>query len=705
MKTILTEKPSVAREIAKVLGVDNRKDGWIEGRGCAVTWAFGHLISLSAPDSYGWQDWTKATLPMLPKKFKIQPGTKWNPKIRRQEEDKGIQKQLSIIEDLFNRSSEIIVATDAGREGELIFRYIYNYLECDKPFRRLWVSSLTEKAIKKGFQELRKGEDFNSLYYSAKCRSEADWLIGMNATRALTIGAAFKDSFSLGRVQTPTLAIICQRFIQKKNFVPEPFYNIYISLSKNGRTFQAKTDKYKDEDLVKGHLLTVKKVSTATIEEVEKKEKKENPPLLYDLTTLQRDANKKYSFSANDTLKLAQSLYEKKFITYPRTSSQYISEDVFETLPSLLHVAANHKTYGAFAKQLSNQELNSRSVNADKIEDHHALLITGVYPQNLGEKETKIYDLILYRMILSFSQPCFKEVTKVYIDCAGIKFTAQGNTIQKGKEGWRLMDSLTDNQDKDADENQLFPDLSPYEMINKKGEEIKKNMTKPKPLHTEASLLSAMETCGKDIEDEAMKEAMKDSGIGTPATRANIIEVLLKRKYIEREKRKLVPTPKGLTTYSSLKDMDIASPELTGKWEARLGKINKGDESPELFMSDIREETTKIVPQLITIGSRIDFSNLRTSNKAPIVCPKCKTGELRKGKKNHYCSNWKSGCDFVLWDTVASKKISERQVKELVKKGKSGLIKGFKSKKGKDFSAYLVLNGDYKVEFQFEKRF
>lgn len=708
MKTIITEKPSVAKEIANVLNVQNRKDGWIEGQGYAITWAFGHLIELCTPDVYGWGDWNLNNLPMLPNSFKMRPAIKWNSNTKSMEPDKGIQKQLSIIEDLFNVSDEIIVATDAGREGELIFRYIYKYLECRKPFKRLWVSSLTEKAIKQGFQNLQDGESFDNLYYSAKCRSEADWLIGMNATRALTIGAAFKSKFSLGRVQTPTLAILCQRFLENKEFVPEPFYNISITLEKNGKDFKAKSDRYQDKGTVEETLQKVKGTNTATIEDIEKKDKKENPPLLYDLTTLQRDANKKYSFSANETLKLAQSLYEKKHISYPRTSSCYISDDVFDTIPELLSIAGQHERYGGFARELAEKELNSQSVNSNKVTDHHALLITEQYPKDLGEKETKIYELILVRMIEAFSEACYKATTKVTINCAEIKFIAKGSIIKEGKEGWRIVRGTTNKDDKKADteeDNQVFPDLSPYESLNKIAEEIISSMTKPKPLHTEASLLLAMETCGKDIEDEGMKEVMKESGIGTPATRANIIEVLLKRQYIERNKKKLIPTPKGITTYKLLKDKEIASPELTGKWEARLEKINKGVESADLFMNDIRDYTKEITADVIGIGKKINPSDLKTSNQESILCPKCKTGELRKGKKNHYCSNWKSGCDFVLWDTIASKKISERQVKELAQKGKSSLIKGFKSKKGKDFSAYLVLNEAHKVEFQFEKQF
>ena len=497
----------------------------------AITWAFGHLIELCPPEVYGWKEWTKENLPMLPKEFKIQPAKRWNTSKKQFMEDSGIQKQLSVIDDLFSQCSEIIVATDAGREGELIFRLIYQHLHCTKPFKRLWVSSLTKKAIEKGFSELKNGSLYDNLYESARCRSEADWLVGMNASRALTVGAAFLSRFSLGRVQTPTLGILCKRFNENKNFIPEPFFNFRITLEKQGQKFTAASQNYTNKETAENVFKMVQKAEKALVISMEKKDKTENAPLLYDLTTLQRDANKYYEFSADDTIRLAQSLYEKKLITYPRTGSCYISEDVFEEIPELLEVAELDATFGTVAAELKSGALNKRSVNGDKVTDHHAILITENYAENLGEKENKIYRLILCRMIEAFSAPCIKSVTTIQLDCAGEQFKSSGNIIKEGNWGWRAVKQIAKmNEPEKSDpeeEIQIFPELIPHETITKVSAELLSKMTKPKPLHTEGTLLLAMETCGKEIEEEIFREALKECGLGTPATRASIIETLI----------------------------------------------------------------------------------------------------------------------------------------------------------------------------------
>ncbi|MDQ2719364.1 MAG: DNA topoisomerase 3 [Bacteroidota bacterium] len=718
MKIIITEKPSVAREIAEVLNISNKHDGYLSNQEYTITWAYGHLLELCPPEVYGWKEWTRENLPMLPKQFKIQPAQRWDTAKKQFVKDIGIQKQLSIIDDLFSKCSEIIVATDAGREGELIFRLIYQHLHCRKPFKRLWVSSLTKKAIEQGFKELKNGSAYDNLYESARCRSEADWLVGMNASRALTIGAAFLSRFSLGRVQTPTLAILCKRFNENKNFVTEPFYCFRITLEKQGQKFTANSENYTNKDKAVTAFSIVQKAEKATVTSIEKKDKTENPPLLYDLTTLQRDANKYYEFSADDTLNLAQSLYEKKLITYPRTGSSYISEDIFEKIPELLEVAENDLTFGSLAADLKNKTLNKRSVNGEKVTDHHALLITENYADNLGEKENKIYQLILCRMIEAFSAPCVKAVTTIKLDCSGEQFKVFGNTIKDGNWAWRSVKKVFKNMEVEngerEEETQIFSELIPHETIQKTSAELLSKMTQPKPLHTEGSLLLAMETCGKDIEEETAKEALKECGIGTPSTRASIIETLIKRNYIERQKKHLIPTPKGLAVYSLLKDKTIASPELTGIWENRLEQISRGKQDHELFMKDIFDYTKLITEDVLAIGGSLKSANLSETNIAGIKCPKCKKGVLRKAEKNYYCINYpkknadgsadKDGCTFTIWTTIAGKKITENTVRQIAEKRKSTLVKGFKSKAGKDFSAFLILKEDLQIGFEFEKK-
>jgi DNA topoisomerase-3 len=718
MKVIITEKPSVAREIADVLNISNKHDGYLSNQEYAITWAYGHLLELCPPEVYGWKAWTRENLPMVPQDFRIQPSQRWDATKKQFVKDTGIQKQLSVIDDLFSNCSEIIVATDAGREGELIFRYIYQHLHCTKPFKRLWVSSLTKKAIEQGFKELKHGSDYDHLFESARCRNESDWLVGMNASRALTIGAAFQSRFSLGRVQTPTLAILCIRYNENKNFNSEPFYNFRITLEKQGQKFNASSENYSNKETAVAAFALVQKAEKATIISIEKKDKTEAPPLLYDLTTLQRDANKYHEFSAEDTLKISQSLYEKKLITYPRTGSNYISDDVFEKIPELLEVAVMDATFGVIAADLKNKILNKRSVNGHKVTDHHALLITENYPDNLGEKENKIYQLILCRMLEAFSSPCIKAQTFIKLDCSGEPFKAFGSTIKDGCLGWRAVKKvarMNEVEDKEPeDETQLFPKLIPHETVLKTSAELLSKMTKPKPLHTEGSLLLAMETCGKDIEEESAREALKECGIGTPATRASIIETLIKRNYIERQKKYLLPTPKGMAVYSLLKNKTIASAELTGLWENRLEQISRGKQDPELFMKDILDYTKLITEDVLKIGGSLQNADLSETNIAGIQCPKCKKGELRKAEKNYYCSDYpkknpdgtvsKEGCSFILWTSIAGKKIPENTVRQIAEKGKSTLVKGFKSKAGKEFSAFLILKEDGQIGFEFEKK-
>jgi len=594
MKVIIAEKPSVGREIAKVFGATTKKDGYIEGKGYTFTWAFGHLLQLAAPQEYGFYGWNVQNLPMLPQKFKLAIR-----KIKSKDgmiEDPGVRKQLDIIKSLFDEATEIIVATDAGREGELIFRYIYYYLKCKKPFKRLWISSQTDEAIKEGFRNLKPGSDYDTLFNSAHCRSQSDWLVGMNATQALSLSAGSRSVLSLGRVQTPTLAMICSRYNENKNFVPEPFYQVSIMLDKDGQVFRAITEeKYKTKD--DAQLIVDQVKETGNILSVEAKPRKEPPPLLHDLSSLQQEANKKKGFTADQTLTLLQNLYESKLVTYPRTGSRYIGDDVFATVPQLIEKLSGHPELGKQATVLTGAKLSKRSVNAKKVTDHHAILTTGEEPRQLSNDQQAVYDLVAGRMLEAFHQDCIKEITKIVVE-SGHKFIASGTVISTA--GWRAVFNEPDDEKKD-EENASLPKVKQGEDLPIVEKTLLEKQTKPRPLYNEASLLKALETAGKETDDEELRYAMKDSGLGTPATRAAIIETLIKRDYIVREKKNLVPTPTGLAVYNVVKDYRIAQAELTGNWEKRLEEIRSGA-SVTGFQEEIKAYTCTITQELLVAG-------------------------------------------------------------------------------------------------------
>lgn len=604
MKVVIAEKPSVARELAKVFGANQKKAGYIEGKGYSFTWAFGHLLQLAPPQDYGFYGWKQQNLPMLPQKFKLAVR-----KVKTKDgivDDPAVSKQLAVIKSLFDECSEIIVATDAGREGELIFRYIYYYLKCKKPFRRLWISSQTDEAIKDGFRNLKPGTDYDTLFNSAHCRSESDWLVGMNATQALSISAGNKAVLSLGRVQTPTLAMICNRFIETKNFVPEIYFQVAIQLQKEDAFFRAiSTKNYKTREEAEAIMAQVLDVAAGHINggliaNVEAKAKKEPPPLLHDLSSLQQEANKKKGYTADQTLGILQNLYESKLVTYPRTGSRYIGDDIFATVPSLIAKFTNHPLFGKDAAFLSNNKLNKRSVNAKKVTDHHAILPTGEHAGHLSADRQAVYDMVVGRMIEAFHQECLKETTKITVT-SGADFVANGTVIQSA--GWRSVFNDKDEEKKDED-NATLPKVTKGEALNISNKAVLEKQTKPKPLYTEATLLKALETCGKDIEDEDLRYAMKDSGLGTPATRASIIETLIKREYISREKKNLVPSKKGLAVYEVVKNKKIAQAELTGQWEKRLEEIRSGASVTD-FKAEITDYTKNITQELLVAGGNL----------------------------------------------------------------------------------------------------
>lgn len=581
MKTIIAEKPSVAKEIAHIVGADKREEGYMQGNGYYVTWAFGHLVQPAMPETYGMKGFHAENLPVIPDPFVLVPR-----QVKTEngyKPDAGVLAQIKIIGKLFDSSERIIVATDAGREGELIFRYLYAYLGCRKPFDRLWISSLTDTAIREGLRNLMDGKEYDNLYHAAKARSEADWLVGINGTQALTI-AAGRGTYSVGRVQTPTLGMVCERYWEHKRFESKPFWQVHFGVvdADSGNILKfTSANRWADKGTATDIYNKVKDTGSAIITKVATKRKVEKAPLLYDLTTLQKEANSQHGFTAEHTLSIAQKLYEAKFITYPRTSSRYISDDVFATLPKLFKNLENHSEYGEKVKLLpGSEDYCKNSVNAAKVTDHHALLITENAAIGLFKDEKIVYDMILCRMIEAFSADCIKDITSVTAQVDHeVEFGISGSIIRQ--TGWRALSLKEKNnrQDKDADatdnevKDQVIPNWQEGQHITLSGCTITEGKTKPKPLHTESTLLAAMETAGKEIEDDMMRQAMKDSGIGTPATRAAIIETLLKREYMVRQQKKLVPTEKGLALHSVVKNMAIANVEMTGKWEAELAKI------------------------------------------------------------------------------------------------------------------------------------
>lgn len=701
MKVIIAEKPSVAREIARVVRATNRKEGYIEGSNYTVTWVLGHLITAAMPEAYGFKGFHKENLPILPPVFTLIPRQVKSGKGYKA--DPSVVAQLKVIEKLFKAAESIIVATDAGREGELIFRFIYEYLGIAKPFERLWISSLTDKAIREGLAHLKSGAEYDNLYYAARARSEADWLVGINATQAVSIAAGY-GTYSLGRVQTPTLCMVCSRFWENKKFTPQPFWQLSLSVKDGDENFRfSNPERCFNKEEATALYEKIKAASHITIETIVRKEAKQEPPLLYDLTTLQKEANSRHRYSAEQTLTLAQKLYERGYITYPRTGSRYISEDVFEEIPALIAFLHDHPVWGIHTRNLF--VLNARSVNGKKVTDHHALLITGKKPIDVFGEEAVIYNMIAGRMLEAFSPRCEKDVTTVTALCEGVKFTLKGEIIRQ--EGWRSILKNEKGKDKEqleAEEREsrengegvLIPEWNEGMQLAISACSLAQGTTKPKPLHTESSLLSAMETAGKELEDEELRVCLKDCGIGTPATRAAIIETLFTREYMVRKEKSLVPTEKGLVLYSIVKEMKIGNAEMTGQWEADLAKIERGEMKEKYFRKDIESYATQITDELLS--SKILFPQRRSD----IHCPKCGKGTMVFHSKCAKCSD--ADCGWTLFRTVAGKSLTDEQLTQLAVNGETGIIKGFTSKAGKRFEASLSLDGDFKTVFVFPER-
>ncbi|PKB18475.1 type IA DNA topoisomerase [Flavobacterium sp. 5] len=689
MKVVIAEKPSVAREIAVLLGATEKNDGYLKGNGYFVTWAFGHLVGLGMPEDYGISGFQKLSLPILPNPFLLT--------VRKTKKDKGYTadtgalKQLKVIEQLIDRSEKIIVATDAGREGELIFRYIYEYLKCNKPFERLWISSLTEKSIKQGLDNLKSGSDFDGLYQAAQGRSRADWLVGINASQALSI-AAGNGNYSLGRVQTPTLVLICKRYQENRNFSVQQYWQIQLSHTKEFTDFKSLSEnKWEDKKQAEDILKSIERNgNTVTVTVVETKNVTEQPPLLFDLTGLQKEANKKLNLTAEETLNIAQSLYEKKFITYPRTGSKYIPEDMWGEIPNLIRALQNMGAFKQAVTKLKWGHFNKRIVNDLRVTDHHGLLITDKIPSALSARENAVYNMIAFRLLEATSQACTKEITDITLQALHYDFVLKGCKILES--GWRsIKGSFSDD---DVELLQELPKLKKDDELKIKHASVLEKKTKPPVLYTEAGLLSAMETAGKEIENEEERKALKSIGIGTPATRATIIETLFSRNYIQRENKSLIPTGKGLQVYELIKDKKIADVAMTAEWELTLQKIENNESNAYAFQKEMENYAALITNELLQTA-------IAQENRAMLDCPKCKNRQLIIRDKIVKCPD--ENCNWVQFRNVCGVQISIADIENLVIKRKTTLIKGMKSKSGKKFDAYIVLNEKAESSFEFEK--
>lgn len=700
MKVCIAEKPSVARDIAEVLGAKQRKDGYYEGNGYQVTWTFGHFCTLKEPHDYfeQWKYWRLEDLPMIPSGFGI-----------KLIENSGVKKQFAVIEKLVQQCEEVINCGDAGQEGELIQRWVLLKAKCAAPVKRLWISSLTEEAIREGFLKLKDGTEYNNLYAAGSARAIGDWLLGMNATRLFTKKfAQQKTVLSIGRVQTPTLAMIVQRQKEINAFVAEEYWELKTIYRET--EFTAVIDRLRSADKAdKG--LEYLKLHLFEISSFEKKEGKEGNPRLFDLTSLQVEANKKYGYSAEDTLKYVQNLYERKVVTYPRVDTTYLSEDLHPKIEGIMRSMVHYAALTA--PVLSKPIPKLKSVFDDKkITDHHAIIPTEISPAGISAVEEKrVYDLIAKRFIAAFYPECKVSNTTVMGKVGQVPFKATGKQILE--QGWREIYANDTQKEEGEEPERLMPVFTEGESGPHEPKVHKGKTTPPKP-YTEATLLRAMEAAGKQVEDEEVRELLKDNGIGRPSTRANIIETLFKRKYIERKRKNILATQTGIDLIDTIQNELLKSPELTGVWERKLRQIEKGTYDPAFFkqeliqmVMDLTQEVKSGSYRVISIGepepAKKEPPGKENNPKPPketlapeeLSCPKCNQHKLMKGKTAYGCSDYLV-CGFKIPFELFGKKLNTRQVSDLIQKKKTNKMKGLippgstEEQEGK-----LVMNADF----------
>jgi DNA topoisomerase III len=720
MRVVVAEKPSVARDLARVLGATNRRQGYLEGNGLMVTWCVGHMVELEDPAHYdsSWKRWSFDTLPMLPETFSL--------RVR-----KGIADQWKVLKKLLRDKTvlDVVNACDAGREGELIFRYVYDLSGCKAPVMRLWVSSMTDQAINGAWSSLRDGTKLDPLADAARCRSEADWLVGLNATRAMTCLArkgGGSQLLSVGRVQTPTLAMIVRRDHAIAHFIPETFYQVHahfsadqdaVDASWRGTWFrreEAKAKTSKDDEAPRAERIIERELAESIADAVrgqhgtvgmsERKQTRERPPLLYDLTALQRRANQRYGISAAGTLSIAQDLYEKhKLITYPRTDARYLTPDQVPELPGVVRGVGGLAVYKPFCDTLLQSAINpgKRVINAAEVGDHHAIIPTPktARANGLSPDEKRVYDLVARRFLAALSDDALFDATTIIVEMPRVDaveedllFRAKGRVCTQ--QGWRAVDPPAKKKQTD------LPYVPEGQLAVAEKAEVKEGQTRPPRPFTDASILHSMETAGRTLDDAELKRAMRSGGLGTPATRAAILQVLLKRGYAIRDKKALISTERGRALIAAVPVDELKSPELTGRWEARLAAMAEGNDQRSEFMTGTREYTRRLVEAIEAADP--PPAEAAEPSDAPVLgdCPVCGK-PVREGRAAFSCDTGRA-CSFVIFKKVARRAVSARMAKQLITTGYTGVVKGFRSKKNKPFSAALALTADARVSLEFE---
>ena len=687
MKLCIAEKPSVAREIAQVIGANEKKIGYYEGNGYQVSWTFGHFCTLKEPHEYNpsWKPWNLSYLPILPPAYEI-----------KLIKNKGVKEQFEIIKYLVQNCDSVINCGDAGQEGELIQRWVLEHAENTKPIQRLWISSLTNEAIKDGFSKLKDSTEFDRLYHAGKSRAIGDWVLGFNATRLYTLRYGNgKQVLSIGRVQTPTLAMIVSRQKEIENFKPSPFW--VLQTEYKNTLFNAEAGKFENVEKAKEQLAMISQ-SEFEIVSNETKKGKESPLKLFDLTSLQVSCNTRLNLSAEETLKIIQSLYEKKLCSYPRVDTTFLPTDVY---PKIEGILKGLKVYNSITEPLIGKPIrkSKKVFNDKKVTDHHAIIPTGQNPSSgLSYNEKMVYDLITKRFIAAFYPDCTVSNTTVKAQSNTILFKTSGKQILD--LGWRIVYS----KDSSTSDNNIIPDFVKGEKGAHKPN-LGEKSTKAPSWHTEASLLRAMETAGKQVDNEEVRDIMKENGIGRPSTRAAVIETLFRRKYIIKQKKKLVATPMGVQLIETIQNELLKSPKLTGQWEKKLRDIEQGKYNAQVFLKEMETLVTTVVKEVKNRQSVNRFSEAYMKVRKKIDtpnCPKCKTGKILKGKTAYGCSEYKKGCHFVVQFEQFNKKLSEKQIFQLIGKKKTNWIKDFKIKEAL-VEGRLMINNEFQVEFQIKE--